>query len=140
MAYVLCYLSMKGCGFCEKFAPEWKTITETLQKEHPSIQYYKFVTDPDIPDRVSPVEIPPCLREYAGWFPSIVMVPYDQYYNCFSETDLKDSAHTTGSLKAKKYSAVYDDALKQYIPGPHPYKAENILAWIKRVLEGKDVE
>ena len=66
------------------------------------------------------------------------MVPYVEFDSCFSDSELKEPALMRNQLKAKKYSAEFDETKKMWIPGAHPYKAEHIIAWTKRVLEGKE--
>ena len=127
MSYVLIFLSMEGCHYCTQFEKQWRILVDSLK----GCEFYVFKKNPGVGGVV--YDIPKCLRKYAGWFPSIILVTRDEFYKHFSSNDNLPQSEQNDMIKGYKYDANFDGDRQEFVRVGHDYEASQIAGWYKKM-------
>jgi len=122
---VLVYISKKGCSACNGFTDEWKSIVYRLGG---IARCVRFVCENDS-------KVPPCIRGYTYWYPTVILIGPKTYFKCFTVDDMVNKMDYKDNyiMRGIVYNVVMDKDKAEF--GGFPYTSDAIISWFYRAVD-----
>lgn len=119
MKAVLIYVSLQGCPACERFNPEWNKLVEKYTNS-------QIMTVKRSPSR----NTPHALTKYEWWYPTVILVSYEEYMIMFDVNKMENAEHVPVNKEYDATVAHYNAGSEYKKSMGMAYSAEAIGVWV----------
>lgn len=124
--YCVIYVKKESCPACMEFESTWLKI-----RQNPNLKNKITFSILAIPNGGGISSIPPCLRRYVQWFPTILLMDKQEYDRYFLQPDV---CRMDDYLNVKKFSATDGRPEENLFV---PLSESNIIDWLNRKISSQ---